>query len=83
MAAVAVLRNDTLQAFLQVREKFEILLKMPFVARASRITRKKEKTWWLPTSSVSELRKLLQITRHFYFIWQEIIRTISYLVYRT
>lgn len=30
MAAVAVLRNETLQAFLQVREKFDMLLKMFF-----------------------------------------------------
>lgn len=30
MAAVAVLRNETLQAFLQVGEKFEMLLKMCF-----------------------------------------------------
>jgi len=36
MAAVAVLRNDTLQAFLQVRQNFQISLKMSLVKRDAR-----------------------------------------------
>lgn len=71
MAAVAVLRNDTLQAFLQVRQKFEILLKMFFVKRVSLLT---QIDGAYLTRCVSELRKLRQIMRHYYFIRQAIIQ---------
>lgn len=70
MAAVAVLRNDTLQAFLQVRQKFEILLKMSFVKRVTQINGA------YLTRCVSELRKIVQVTRHHYFIRRTIIQTI-------
>lgn len=67
MAAVAVLRNDTLQAFLQVRQNFHILLEMWFAKLSvAGITRRNDA--YSTYLSVSELRKLLLITRHYYFI---------------
>lgn len=68
MAAVAVLRNDTLQAFLQVRQKFEILLKMSFAKRVTQINGA------YLTRCVSELCKILQITRHYYFIRERLFK---------